>query len=233
MALRLFAYLFVRARTVKLFGFASRLLTPAVLLLYASIGFAGRGGLFSSLVLLALQITLAAALLGPRRAASMLSFLGFIALLGVAFTFLGIVLGYPAPEPVAVVTSTVRIVVALGSVSMFFQLVSTGELYYMLRRMGLRDTATIIALAFAYLPNTLAMFSEASAAALLKYGRRGLLSAVKSLIVDAAISSFAVAEAVYLYGVPEKKPILYRGLHDAVLITSVSLIPLPLVIAGL
>uniref|UniRef100_A0A7J2U6X9 Energy-coupling factor transporter transmembrane protein EcfT n=1 Tax=Ignisphaera aggregans TaxID=334771 RepID=A0A7J2U6X9_9CREN len=112
-------------------------------------------------------------------------------------------LGYPTPTLKELILSSVNLVTLFLSISLFFQWTSLRELRWILTKMGMSRLANLTTATLAFLPLLLNNYIEAYIAILMKFGKRKVYKAVNSLIIHTTMIANDVAQAIYLYGLPQ------------------------------
>uniref|UniRef100_A0A7C2ZBM5 Energy-coupling factor transporter transmembrane protein EcfT n=1 Tax=Ignisphaera aggregans TaxID=334771 RepID=A0A7C2ZBM5_9CREN len=123
-------------------------------------------------------------------------------IIGLLMHMLSRFLGYPSPSIYSLVLSSLKISLMFLSMTLFFQWVCIRELRYILARIKLERISALLTLSLAIIPIIFNMYSESYTAAMLKFGKRKVYKAVKPLVIQTAILSRDVSQALYLYGFP-------------------------------
>lgn len=232
--LRDFAYVFLVSEKAEEFGLAVRIMVPVVLILSLSLPYAAPWIQISetqTIAVLIYEVAIATYFAGYRRLLGMLRLVGVFLVLGFALNLVSLFLGSEPSEPVTLVFKALRMAAIVIALTLLFQLLSPGEIRYLLLKMGLRRYSEIFAVAMALLPTTFITFSEAYVVAKLKLGKKNIASLIKPLIIDSIINSRHVAEALYMHGIsPAPKPSLFNVKDPAILIPAVLVSLAPLIV---
>jgi len=216
------AYLFVASERAENLGLVAKVVTPLALLAPAVAPYLIPGAEarpLQAVLLIAYELLVLGYVTGVRRVFRMLSLVFLFLGVALVLTALSSVLGTGPPDLLYSVSWTLRLASIVLALSLLFQLLTVGEVRYLLMRLGLGWLSEVVSVAIAQLPVVLLSFSEATVAAVLKLGGRRVSAIVKPLVVDAVITSRQVAEALYLHGLPPApKPALFGGPADAYLI---------------
>ena len=227
------AYLFVASKKATEYGFIARVLAPLIVFVGLTIPYLLPTTRLASLQLilcLLYELILVGYLRGYKKALKGLVLVLVFILLGLLVQILSRTLGFSAADPRVVVMGTVRLVALLLALSLLFQMLTISELRYLLEKLGFKGSAEVLALAFSQIPILLITFSEALTAVKLKLGKQRPIAAVKPLVVEAILVSNALAEALYIHGIPSPlRPVLYKGARDVILVLGsllVSIVPI-------
>jgi hypothetical protein len=216
------AYLFVTSGRAGELGLVAKVVVPLTLLVPAVAPYLVPGAEArpsQPAVLVVYELLVLGYVAGVRRVSKMVSLVVLFLGVALALSMLSSVLGTGPPDPMYSVSWTLRLLSIVLALSMLFQLLTVGEVRYLLMRLGLRWLSEVVSVAIAQLPVVLISFSEATVAAVLKLGGRRVSAVVKPLVVDAVVISRQVAEALYLHGLPPApRPALIRGATDVYLI---------------
>lgn len=203
--IREFAYVFTVSEKARKFGLLVRVFVPAVLILSLSLPYVAPWIQISPVQTLAAvvyEVMIAAYLAGVKRLINMLKLVGVFLLLGFFLNTVSLILGYEPSDLLTIALRSLRIVAIVIAITLLFQLLSIGEIRYLLAKIGLKRYSEMLAVAMAQLPVTFMTFSEAYVVAKLKLGEKNLASLIKPLVVDSILNSRHLAEALYIHGIP-------------------------------
>ncbi len=203
--LRDFAYAFLVSEKAGRFGLVARLLAPLLVLLSLTLPYVipgTRTPLSQTVSALVYEALLATYLIGSRRLLGVFRLVGFFLVLGFALNLFSAFLGFEPSDAAVLALGTLRMAGIVIALTLFFQLLTIGELRFLLRRLGLGRYSELLSVAMAQLPTTFTSFSEAYVVAKLKLGGRRVASLVKPLVVDSILNSRQIAEALYIHGIP-------------------------------
>ncbi|MEM2006926.1 MAG: hypothetical protein QW154_04760 [Sulfolobales archaeon] len=223
--LRDFAYAFTVSEKAEELGLAAKVLVPALFVLSLSLPYVAPWFEISAvqtLLALAYEIAVVAYLAGYRRLLGMFRLVGVIIALGFALNLISLLLGSDPANPVTMAFRALRVATIVLALILFFQLLTVGEIRYLLLKMGLKRYSEMFAVAMALLPTTFISFSEAYVVAKLKLGKKNVSSLIKPLIVDSIINSRHMAEALYMHGLPPSpRPRLVSRKDPVVLVPAI------------
>ncbi|MEM0197135.1 MAG: hypothetical protein QXK66_05820 [Sulfolobales archaeon] len=234
--LRDFAYAFVVSKKAKEFGLLAKVLTPVLLISFLSLPYVAPGleiSTVQTLLALTYETVVAIYLAGSRKLVGILKLVGMIIALGFALNLVSILLGSDPAEPVTMGLRALRVATIVLALTLLFQLLTVGEIKYLLLKMGLKRYSEVFAVSMALLPITFINFSEAYVVARLKLGKKNIASLIKPLMIDSIINSRHMAEALYIHGIPPPlRPKLVTSKDLAILVpailVSLSYIVIPL-----
>jgi len=216
------AYLFIASEKAERLGLISKIVVPLILLVPAVVPYLIPGAEarpMQPLILIAYELLVLGYVTGVGRVFRMLSLVTLFLGVALALSALSLVLGTGPPDPLYSISWTLRLMSIVLALSVLFQVLTVGEVRYLMMGLGLGWLSEVAAVAIAQLPVVLLSFSEAMVAAVLKLGGRRVSALVKPLVVDAVITSRQVAEALYLHGLPPApRPTLLRGPLDTYLV---------------
>ncbi len=231
---RNFAYLFISSERAGDYGLITRVVIPLMLLASLSITYVipGKTSLgFHIILILIYESILILRLTDIKMFLSSITLILLVIFLGFAIyvisPYMGSILSL---NPLSIAIYGARMAGIIIAISLFFHLITFRELTYIAEALGLSKLSLIMTVALSQLPLTMIQFSEAIVSARLKYGRKGLILAIKSIIVDAILSSRSIAEVLYLYGLPKaRRPMkinIWRDLPLLISSTIISITPI-------
>lgn len=220
-----FAYVFVVSDKSEGFGLIARLFVPMILVASLTLPYVVPGMEISvahTVSALAYESAVSLYIAGRRRLLGMFRLIGFFLAVGFALNVASWLLGSEPTEPATMAFRTLHVAAIVVALTLLFQLLSVGEIRYLLLRAGLRRYSETLAVAMALLPTNFITFSEAYIVAKLKLGKRNMASLIKPLVIDSIINSRHVAEALYIHGLPPApRPRLFRTKDPAILVPAI------------
>lgn len=218
-------------RTGLRLSLVTKLYIPIAFMMFLILGINSKNTLLAAVQLaaiLALELAILTYIGSLRRIAAAIALITIFIGVGLAVRVISMILGY---EPVALedmAVSTLRVVEFFLAVAIAFQWIRVSEYGWIFRRMGLKNVATLFVITLTQLSPILIAYSEALTTIRLKYGGRVLRKTVKPLVIYSFNYGRDVAEAVYMYGIPEPNIEMMIGRNDMVM-----MLGLTVVLAGL
>ncbi|MEM4612999.1 MAG: hypothetical protein QXJ56_03465 [Ignisphaera sp.] len=203
--LRQLAYLFTYRVDTGL-SLTTKLYIPATIMLFLILAINPNHILLASIQLvaiLAIELSILLYIGSLKNVASAIVFIAIFIVLGLITRTLSIILGYEPANLEDMVVSTIRVVEFFLAITIAFQWIKISEYSWFLKKMGLTNIATLVTITLTQLSPILVAYSEALTTIRLKYGGKVLQKAVKPLIIYSINYGRDVAEAVYMYGIPE------------------------------
>jgi len=159
---------------------------------------------------------------GLKRIASALILIFIFIAMGLAIRFISIILGYEPTRLEEMAISTLRVIEFFFAITIAMQWIRISEYRWLFKKLRLESIAILFAVTLTQLSSILIAYSEALTTIRLKYGGRGLQKIVKPLVIYSISYGRDVAEAIYMYGVPEPKVNISIGKTDILLIAAIS-----------
>jgi hypothetical protein len=159
---------------------------------------------------------------GLKRIASALILIFIFIAMGLAIRFISIILGYEPTRLEEMAISTSRVIEFFFAITIAMQWIRISEYRWLFKKLRLESIAILFTVTLTQLSSILIAYSEALTTIRLKYGGRGLQKIVKPLVIYSISYGRDVAEAIYMYGVPEPKVNISIGKTDILLIAAIS-----------
>jgi hypothetical protein len=159
---------------------------------------------------------------GLKRIASALILIFIFIAMGLAIRFISIILGYEPTRLEEMAISTLRVIEFFFAITIAMQWIRISEYRWLFKKLRLESIAILFTVTLTQLSSILIAYSEALTTIRLKYGGRGLQKIVKPLVIYSISYGRDVAEAIYMYGVPEPKVNISIGKTDILLIAAIS-----------
>uniref|UniRef100_A0A7C5XMG5 Cobalt transport protein n=1 Tax=Ignisphaera aggregans TaxID=334771 RepID=A0A7C5XMG5_9CREN len=159
---------------------------------------------------------------GFKRIASAVILISIFIAMGLAIRFISIMLGYEPTKLEEMAISTSRVIEFFFAITIAMQWIRVSEYRWLFKKLRLEDIAILFTVTLTQLSSILVAYSEALTTIRLKYGGRGLQKIVKPLVIYSISYGRDVAEAIYMYGVPEPKVDISIGKIDILLIVAIS-----------
>ncbi|MCC6045641.1 MAG: hypothetical protein LM572_02565 [Ignisphaera sp.] len=204
--LRSLVELFIPAHSAKRLSLLTRVFTSTMLMIIPVVTqtlFKGQK-IFVTLLILIITLLLLYMYSNLKKVLKGLTlFLVFIAV-GFAVTIISKFLGYPTPTATELILSSANLTALFLAVSLFFQWLSLRELRWILAKLGMSKLASLVTATLALLPLLFNNYAEAYTATLTKFSsKRKVYKAINALIIHSVIIANDIAQAIYLYGLPQ------------------------------